>query len=107
MGDNPVAESYDASGDDIFTSLTIASRESYNCLKTSGAYRISCAIAAFEKYFFRRVPAFKHLIYPWVNWDWDYDAYVYKFYNPKNGIKIRGKIKKSSQDGTIGALWEH
>jgi hypothetical protein len=104
MGKNKVAESYNANGNDIFSALNRATSEATKCLNMSGNYRISCAMAAFEKYFFRTVPAFKNIIYPWVNYDWSYDTYIYKFYNPTNGIKIRGSLKQSSGKGTITAL---
>lgn len=104
MGGNSVSDAYEPSGVDIFSALNNATKEAWNCLNSSGNYRILCAMAAFEKYFFRKIPIFKNLIYPWVNFDWSYDAYIYKFYNPMNGIKIRGEIKKSSGKGTMTTL---
>ena len=53
MSKSKAAESYEAKDTDIARAMDNAIKKSLECLNTTGNYRLLCATAAFEKYFFR------------------------------------------------------
>ena len=65
------------------------------CLGASGNHQALCAKAAMQKYL-RKLPLMNDLVYPWSNYNWDYETVVTKEYNPKD--------KGASDAGTITAL---
>lgn len=63
------------------------------CLSASGKYGIQCASAAMNKYI-RKIPFISDVVYPWKNFDWDYEAVVAKGYNPKDkGASGAGNLR--------------
>ena len=71
--------------DDYLKECTICAQE--------GANDISCMNQA-KVNLIRRVPMFANNIYPWKNFDWDYNNYVRKNYSPEaTGASSEASIK--------------
>lgn len=73
------------------------SLEIKKCKEQAGEKASECAEKVALKYI-RKVPGMKDRVYPWINYDWEYDTYVDNNYNKsKTG---------ASPDGTISALFK-
>ena len=73
-------------------------KEVQTCLQSSGNFGIQCAAAVTEKNF-RELSFIKNLVYPWRNFDWDYQQFVKNNYDP-NLLGVSG-------DGTYTAIYNN
>ena len=68
------------------------------CFKKMDKYSFQCLTEVTQKYI-RKLPIVKDLIYPWKNFDWDYQTFVDNNYDPKKlGGSSKGDIKTIIKD---------